>query len=144
MSVPQTLVYLPYFIQPQRLRQIRFLYINWRINPIRPLIPLPGKSYLAGLYLQDVWGPPVGYKVSEAWRKSWEFLTRMEGLQELYVRFKCDDSEKGEWLAKERELMDAVRAVKVKKRFVIVLPFVESNALLDGGESRCEFRTPSG
>lgn len=66
----------------------------------------------------------------------------MDRLQELYVRFECCDDEKERWLAMEPQLMEAVQGIMVKKIFVVMLPFVESDTRLAGGRSRCEFRPP--
>lgn len=66
----------------------------------------------------------------------------MDGLHELYLVFECDPDEKLRWLATERLTMEGVRDVRVKNKFVVVLPFVESNFDLDVGESGCELRVP--
>lgn len=79
------------------------------------------------------------------WVECWHFLSTLQGLNELRIRFQCRDQEQSrwDWAPLEAQLQEHVRKVKVKKKFVVVLPFPESalgNVYLDGGDSRCEVR----
>lgn len=132
-SIPKALLYLPNFVFPHRLRQIRSLCIHWCIYPAYKL----GRNYLSMDHRRIL-------QVSTTWKDCWKVLSYMEGLHELYISFACSEDEKVRWLAMEARLLDGVKEVTVKKSFVIVLPFEESNLGLDVGQSRCELRVPYG
>ncbi|KAL5392157.1 hypothetical protein DPSP01_000677 [Paraphaeosphaeria sporulosa] len=121
-----TLLYLPYFILPQRLNQLRRLYIHWNLSPSTLHIGIADETL--------AW-----------WKECWHFLSTLQGLNELLIRFQCRDGEhsRWDWAPLEAQLADYIKKIRVKKRFVVVLPFPESaigNMYLDGEESRCEVR----
>jgi hypothetical protein len=121
-----TLLYLPYFIPPQRLNQLRRLYIHWNLSPATGHIGIADETL--------TW-----------WKECWHFLSTLRGLHELLIRFQSRDEQhsRWDWEPLEAQLKEYISRVTVRRRFVVVLPFPESvvgNLSLDLGESRCEIR----
>ncbi|KAF2451954.1 hypothetical protein P171DRAFT_468363 [Karstenula rhodostoma CBS 690.94] len=119
-----TLLYLPYFILPQRLNQLRRLYIHWNLSP-------------------NVGRIGIADQTLDWWKECWHFLSTLQGLNELLIRFQSreDEQSRWDWEPLEAQLGECVRKIRVKKRFVVVLPFPENgigNLHLDVGESKCE------
>lgn len=123
-----TLLYLPYFILPQHLAHLRRLYIHWNLSPAGE-----GESDTGLANETKIW-----------WDECWRFLATLQGLNELLVKFQCRDGERrrGEWEALQSGLGEVVRRVKVRRRFVVVLPFLGRGEEVDVGESGCEVRVP--
>jgi hypothetical protein len=121
-----TLLYLPYFILPQRLNQLRRLYIHWNLSPITGQIGIADETL--------TW-----------WKECWHFLSTLRGLHELLIRFQSRDEQhsRWDWVPLEAQLGECISRITVRKRFLVVLPFSESvigNPDFDVGESRCEVR----
>lgn len=102
-----TLSYLPYFLLPQRLDQIRSLYIQWILHP-----------------------GPNGLGACPAWHACWDFLARLTGLKDLRISFECDDPWRSGFDCSnfELRLRDYVTRVSVSKTYVVVLLFYGKGA----------------
>jgi hypothetical protein len=120
---PTALLYLPHFILSQRLRQIRYLQVSWRVT---------------------LWEITVIHEsIYDGWLYPWSIIEQMRGLKELYIQFWVQDRVTREaWLQKERELLEVVTKITSPSKFVAVMPTVESSTSIDTGESRCVFRLP--
>lgn len=119
-----TLLYLPYFILPQRLDQIRFLYIHWSLDP-EPFLHLG-----------------VSQKTLARWTECWDMLSKFPNLQDLRIRFECAESRITDWQPLEAQLKERTSRIKVAKKFVVVVPFQQTELELGVGDSNCEFRVP--
>ena len=122
-----TLLYMPYFIPSRKLDQIRFLHIHWSLD-LEP-------SLFIGISLTTLF----------RWNECWDMLSKFPNLQELLIRFECADAEHRiwDWQPLEKQLRALTDRIKVARKFVVVLPYQQTEIELGvGGDSRCEFRVP--
>ncbi|KAF1965921.1 hypothetical protein BU23DRAFT_603849 [Bimuria novae-zelandiae CBS 107.79] len=122
-----TLLYLPYFILPQRLNEPRYLYIHWILDP-------PEIRHIGISHATNFW-----------WKECWGFLAKLPGLHELLIRFEGRDEQhlRWGWAPLEAGLAEYISKIHVRKRFVVVLPFPDGNLDLDVGDSTCDIIIPS-
>lgn len=110
-----TLLCLSYFLLPQRLERIRSLCIQWNLD--------------------------MGPVKETEWDQCWDFLARLPDLQDVSIRFECDDVYQGPWLYTlfPTRFEDCVAKVKVAKRFVVVLPFLDGGLVMHSEGSKIRY-----
>ena len=69
-------------------------------------------------------------------------LSKFPSLQDLRIRFECAESRISDWHPLEAQLQERTSRIKVAKKFVVVLPFQQTELELGAGNSKCEFRVP--
>ena len=117
-----TLFYLYHFLLPQRVRQIRDLYIKLDV-PVFWFSPSP-----KGL-----------------WFEFWRILGQMTGLRSLRIDMTApypDIFYSERWLEHEVQMFQPVKNITAPNSFVVVMPDRVCSTNLEVGNSRCIFQVP--
>ncbi|KAH8724101.1 hypothetical protein GQ44DRAFT_618706 [Phaeosphaeriaceae sp. PMI808] len=133
-----TLDYLSYYFRPHRLAAIRNLRIYWQIDRM-PYSMITGSltdSEIPGLY-------------SDAWRKSWDCLSRMSGLRRLDITLSYRDVYYSDfydyiWTEKAEEWLQPIKAITAPRHFVVTLPSHNCKTNVNVEPSKCVFELPEG
>lgn len=105
-----TVDYLSYVILPQRIAQIRDLYIYWQIDSFH----------------YDLMNPSFNANI-DSWHKSWTALSKITGLRRLHISLVYRknhwlDYYNEMWKARGIELLSSIPNITAPRDFVITLP----------------------
>ncbi|KAG9236731.1 hypothetical protein BJ875DRAFT_210704 [Amylocarpus encephaloides] len=111
MIFPESIVYLPDLVLPQRLVAIRSIHLQWTFTQ-PPQLPPYGKKGPR----RDDW----------MWTKGWSNLVQMKRLSELRVEIRIPEGSEWalpSWTESEIAILQPLREVKVAGSFELILPF---------------------